>query len=430
MPHVQAARPVSASSAESSSSVPSPSEVVAQNVHRAARYLQLSPDALDRLRMPECTMTLKVPYTTADGRSVAVRGYRVQHSTARGPSKGGLRYHPEVSLDEVTALAEVMSYKTALAGLPFGGAKGGLAVDPRACSDAEKEAMTRSFVRQLAPVVGPQRDVPAPDAGTDAQTMAWFADEYGRHATPSPAIVTGKPLAQGGAAGRDEATGRGVCVITQAVLADHGVDVEGARIVIQGLGNVGSHAARCLSAAGATIVGVADATAALHAPDGLDVDALCRHLGTTGVLRGYRESGARRIGGTAVLGLDCDVLVPAALGGVLNADTAPDVQARFVVEGANLPTTPRADDVLAERGVTVVPDLLVNAGGVTASYFEWTDNLQGHTRSLVQTRTDLSRILRRAYHTVRDTAATYESTLRTAAYAVGMQRVLDATECF
>lgn len=414
-------------SPDSSASPPS-ADIVAQNVQRAARHLRLSPERLDRLRMPERTMTLKVPYTTADGRPTAVRGYRVQHSTARGPAKGGLRYHPEMSLDEVKALAELMSYKTALVGVPFGGAKGGVAVDPRACGDAEREAITRSFARRLAPIVGPRRDVPAPDAGTDAQTMAWFADEYGRQATPTPAIVTGKPLEQGGTAGRDEATGRGVCVVTQAVLADHGVDVAGARIVIQGLGNVGSHAARCLSHAGATIVGVADATAALHAPDGIDVEAVCRHVASTGRLRGYAAPGVRPIRGPETLALNCDVLIPAALGGVLHAGTAPSVQARFVIEGANLPTTPAADDRLAQRGVTVVPDLLVNAGGVTASFFEWEGNLDGPVRTLAETRSDLTGTLQQAYHTVRDTAAEYGVSMRTAAYLVGMRRVLAAMD--
>lgn len=419
---------VSVSSDSPSSTVPPSVDIVAQNVQRAARHLRLSPERLDRLRMPERTMTLKVPYTTADGRSAAVRGYRVQHSSARGPAKGGLRYHPEMSLDEVKALAELMSYKTALVGVPFGGAKGGVAVDPRTCCDAEREAITRSFARRLAPVVGPRRDVPAPDAGTDAQTMAWFADEYAREARPTPAIVTGKPLSQGGAAGRDEATGRGVCVVTQAVLADHGVDIAGARIVIQGLGNVGSHAARCLANAGATIVGVADATAALHAPDGIDVAAVCRHVASTGRLRGYMAPGVRPIRGPDVLGLDCDVLVPAALGGVLHAGTASDVQAQFVVEGANLPTTPAADDRLAQRGVTVVPDLLVNAGGVTASFFEWEGNLNGPVRTLAETRSDLAGILQRAYHTVRDAAMEHATSLRTGAYIVGIRRVLAAMD--
>lgn len=416
------------SSASTANACPVPSSVVAENVARGAAHLGLAPDVQASLRMPERTLEIKVPYTTAGGQRAVAKGYRVQHNTARGPAKGGLRYHPDVELNEVTALAEVMTYKTALVGLPFGGAKGGVAVDPRRLCHAEKEALTRSFVRQLAPLLGPTCDVPAPDAGTDAQTMAWVADEYGRHASPSPAIVTGKPLASGGAAGRDEATGRGVSAVTQAVLADHGVDVAGACVVIQGMGNVGSHAARCLADAGAVIVGVADASAALHAPGGLDVEAVCRHVSMTGALRGYAAPAVQPVGGTELLGLNCDVLIPAALGGVLHAGTAPDVQARFVVEGANLPTTPRADDILADRGVVVVPDLLANAGGVTASFFEWEHNLHGRARTLAQTRIELGRRLHDAYRTVQRTAAAHQTTLRTAAYMVGMRRVLAAMD--
>ena len=368
-------------------------------------------------------MGMKIPFVRDDGHQAIAHGFRVQHSTVRGPGKGGLRYHPEVSLDEVKALAEVMSYKTALANLPFGGAKGGIAIDPRTLSDAEAERLTRSFTRQLAPMIGPHRDVPAPDAGTGPQTMAWIADEYGRCATPSPAIVTGKPLSLGGVRGRDEATGRGVCVLTRAVLDALGRSVDGARVVIQGMGNVGGYAAQCLARAGAHIVGVADASGAYFAPNGIDVTATLRHLERHGVLNGYHEPGLVPVAPDAFLGLPCDVLIPAALGGVLTERTAHHVKAQVVVEGANLPTTSAADDVLTRNGVTVVPDLLANAGGVTVSSFEWEQNVNGTTQSLDATRCRLTRVLHTAYRSTRTFAAAHGTTLRIAAYALGMRRI-------
>ena len=413
----------SARTASSLSPSVSPLATIAHNVRRAADLLGLDQPTQQRLRMPERAMGMKIPFERDNGQQAIAHGFRVQHSTVRGPSKGGLRYHPEVSLEEVKALAEVMSYKTALVDLPFGGAKGGIAIDPRSLSTAETERLTRSFTRQLAPIIGPHCDVPAPDAGTGPQTMAWIADEYGRLQQPSPAVVTGKPLSLGGARGRDEATGRGVCVLTQAALNAIGQPVDGARVVIQGMGNVGGYAAQCLSRVGAHIVGVADASGAYFVPDGIDVEAALRHIDTNGALEGYHEPGLVPVAPDAFLGLPCDVLIPAALGGVLTERTAREVQARIVVEGANLPTTAAADDVLARNGVTVVPDLLANAGGVTVSYFEWEQNLNGATQSLEATRCRLTRVLHAAYRNTRAFAASHRTTLRTAAYALGMRRI-------
>ena len=373
-------------------------------------------------------MTVKVPYRRADGSTGVVAGFRVQHNTTRGPAKGGLRYHPGVHLAEVRALAEVMSYKTALIGLPFGGAKGGMAVDPTALTDAEKEDLTRQFVRQLAPLLGPHQDVPAPDAGTDAETMAWIVDEYGRHRPHSLAVVTGKPLHLGGTRGREEATGRGVRVVAEAAMEAEGRTLDGARVVVQGLGNVGGYAAQLLDEAGAQIVGVADATGTLFAPTGFDVRDLLTYVASTGGVDGYARDKAEPIGAADLWRIEADLIVPAALGGVIDAATAHDVQAGVIVEGANLPTTPAADEILARRGITVVPDLLANAGGVLVSYIEWEQNVRQTATSLEETRARLTRILRRRFQEVTRFADTHATTLRTAAYALGLQRLVEGEE--
>lgn len=417
---------------DASSAVPSPaspvspSATIAHNVRQAADVLGLSPAVQQRIRMPEQTLGMKIDFRRDDGREAVAVGFRVQHNTARGPAKGGLRYHPEVTLEEVKALSEIMSYKTALVGVPFGGAKGGIAIDPGTLSASEAERLTRAFAKRLAPTVGPHRDIPAPDAGTGPQTMAWFLDEYGRHASPSPAVVTGKPLALGGAEGRDEATGRGVCITARAALQDAGRSLDGVRVVVQGLGNVGGYAARCLARSGASIVGVADASGARFAPGGVNVDALLRHVEATGSLRSYHEAGLDAIAPNDLFGLPCDLLIPAALGGVLDATTARHVQADVVVEGANLPTTPAADAILARKGVVVVPDLLANAGGVTVSSFEWEQNVTGTHVPLSDVRKRLERTLLRAYGATRTFAESHACTLRIAAHALGMQRILKA----
>lgn len=404
----------------------SPYATISHNVDRAAAALGLPRDTRQRLRIPEREVGLKIAFQRDDGTTAVVRGYRVQHSTARGPTKGGIRYHAEVSMDEVRALAEAMSYKTAIAGLPFGGAKGGVAIDPRTLSPNECERLTRRFIEQLAPNIGPHVDVPAPDAGTDAQTMEWIVDEYGRHAPRSLAVVTGKPVALGGAAAREEATGRGLRVVAEAAAADCGIDLDGARVVVQGMGNVGSHAARLLAEAGACIVGIADVSARLFRPSGFDLGAVQRHLDRAGELHGYTAPGAEPVAPADFMGLDCDVLVPAALSGALHVGNAADVKAQLIVEGANLPTTPAADDILARRGVTVVPDLLANAGGVTVSYFEWKQNVTKQPCPAPAMRTQLQIMMQQAYRSVRTMASETGTTLRTAAHALGLRRLLQA----
>lgn len=378
--------------------------------------------------MPERELAFKVPYRSRDGSTAYARGYRIQHNTVRGPAKGGIRYDTRVDRAEVRALAEAMSYKTALAGLPFGGGKGGVTVDPTGLNAAEVESLTRSFVAQLAPIIGPHTDVPAPDAGTGAETMSWIVDEYGRHRDRSLAVVTGKPLSMGGLPGRDEATGRGVALVTRAAAPYAGIDLDGARVAVQGFGSVGSHAAATLHQMGATITAVADADACLASPHGLDVQALLGHVNRHGTLAGYAEPGSQTVDHADFVGVPCDILVPAALEGAIHRGNARDVQARLVVEGANLPTTPTADDLLDRRGVTVVPDLLANAGGVTASYVEWEQNVRQATYDRAETRRRLAATLDRAFADTRRWAEAHHTTLRTAAYAVGITRILDAED--
>jgi len=374
--------------------------------------------------MPEREMTMKVPFRRANGEGGVACGVRIQHNTRRGPAKGGIRYHPGVTPDEVRALAEVMSYKTALLRLPFGGAKGGIAVDPQSLSRKGREDLTRAYVRRLAPILGPHQDVPAPDAGTSAETMAWIVDEYGRLKPPSAAVVTGKPVDAGGLPGRDEATGRGVCVVTAQIMGALGKPLDGARIAIQGFGNVGGHAAALLAERGATVVAVSDATATLVCPDGLDVIDARAHALVHGGIHGYEGRGVRKISSEDFWDVDCDVLIPAALGGVLTEETALRITAQVVVEGANLPTTPAADAIFADRGITVVPDLLANAGGVTASYLEWEQNVQKTSISLSEARRRLTASMKQAFTDVVEVAAVHEVSLRTAAYALGIQRIM------
>jgi glutamate dehydrogenase (NAD(P)+) len=381
--------------------------------------------------MPERELSAKVELIDASGRTTAYRGYRVQHSRARGPAKGGIRYHPAVDLDEVRALAEAMSYKTAVVNVPFGGGKGGVAVDPKTLSRTDKEQLTRRFVDQMRPILGPHVDVPAPDSGTDAQTMGWIVDHYGRADGETRAIVTGKPMALGGAPGRTEATGRGVTAVARAAAEDLGFGLDGARVVVQGLGNVGGYAARFLAQEGATIVGVSDSSGSFFAPDGFDIEAVLRHKyeeSPNGQIAGYDGDGVEAVSTDAFMTLDCDILVPAALEGALHAGNAADVQARLVVEGANLPTTPAADETLARRGVRVLPDILANAGGVIVSYVEWRQNLQEHVQPVDETRSELEATLLEAYRTVRDVAETHDVTLRTAAHVVGIRRIREAEQ--
>jgi glutamate dehydrogenase (NAD(P)+) len=387
----------------------------------AADALGLADDLRMVLARPYREISAQVPLRMDDGGLRLLTAYRVQHNGARGPYKGGLRYHPEVDLDGVRALAAGMTWKTALAGLPFGGAKGGLDVDPKGLSTGERQRATRAVMDRLEKVLGPMRDIMAPDMGTGPAEMAWLMDEYGRLHGHTPAIVTGKPVELGGTAGRVEATGEGVAIVAREAAAAIEVALDGARVAIQGFGNVGSHAAAALARLGCRIVAVSDADGGVWNAAGLDVAELVRRA-RAGVV-GHEGMEAERISNDELLALDCDILVPAAVGGVLHAGNAAQVRARLVVEGANGPTTPEAERILAERGVVVVPDVLANAGGVIVSYLEWTQNTQNVTWERAQVDAELSRRLVAAAREVRERAAPDRCSLRQAAYRVAVARV-------
>ena len=368
----------------------------------------------------------QIPVRRDDGDLLVLRGYRVQHNGARGPYKGGIRYHPTVDLDEVRALASLMTWKTALLDIPFGGAKGGVEVDPTGLSKRELERLTRRFTAAIHHVLGPYRDIPAPDVNTNAQTMAWLMDAYSSSHGYTPACVTGKPVDLGGAAGRESATGRGCIDVLEAWCKHTGTDFEGLRIAVQGFGNVGSWAATIAADRGAKVVAVSDVSGGIHCADGLDLEHLLEVVGQQGGSV-VDADGADRISNEELLGLDCDVLLPAALGQVLTGETAGTVQAKVVLEGANYPTTPTGDKILEDNGVTVLPDILANAGGVTGSYFEWTMNIQQFDWKLSRFNEELRSRMQEAYERTQQFADDRDCSLRQAAYAIGVQRVADTS---
>ena len=399
-------------------------ETVRHWFERAAERLGVADDVAAVLRSSYREVQVQVPIKRSDGRIHVYQGYRVQHNGARGHYKGGIRFHPEVDLDEVRALAELMSWKTAIVGVPFGGAKGGVNVAPNDLEPAERQQVARSFIDKIEKVLGPTRDIPAPDVGTNAQTMAWFMNEYGKLHGHTPAIVTGKPIALEGSSGREAATGRGVVYCFQEAAPDLDLDPGETRFAVQGYGNVGSWAARILQGLGATMVAVSDATGAIHSEEGIDADALQQHLGEGGALTEYGR--AEPLSGEEFLGVECDLFVPAALGGMIHADNADLLRCRMIVEGANSPVTPKADEILADKGITVVPDLLANAGGVVVSYFEWVQNLQHFRWEEDEINERLKRIMQRAYGEVSARAEEYGEPMRVGAFALGIERVLDA----
>jgi glutamate dehydrogenase (NAD(P)+) len=367
---------------------------------------------------------VQLPLRRDDGTVDTFYGYRVQHNGARGPYKGGVRFHPTADLDEVRALASLMTWKTAVIGVPFGGAKGGVQVDPGTLSRSEHERLTRRYMSQVSYIVGVKRDIMAPDMNTNAQTMAWMMDAWGQAHGHEPAIVTGKPLELGGSYGREAATGRGVVMVLDEAAEDHGWDPTEITVAIQGYGNVGAWTARLAAERGYRVVAVSDVHGAIHAPEGLSIELLDKHLGEAGTVAGF--DGAEAIDGDALLELDVDVLIPAALGEVINHTNADHIRAHTIIEAANHPVTPVADHALSERGVTVIPDVLANAGGVTVSYFEWTQNIQEFKWTEQQVNDELRRHMRAAYRKVRDCAADLETTMRRAAFAIGITEVAEA----
>lgn len=393
---------------------------------RAAAQLDLSESMRRLLLTAKREVRVQLPIERDSGEIATFIGYRVQHNDARGPFKGGLRYHPQVDLDDVRALAALMTWKTAVVDIPYGGAKGGVTIAPADCSLRELERVTRKFVDAIHDLFGPDVDIPAPDMGTTADMMAWIMNQYGKYHGFSPACVTGKPVEFHGLPGREEATGRGVGALTLKLLSRLGRKIPGTRIAIQGFGNVGTHAAKYLHDAECRIVAVGDATDSFHHPRGLDVLELLRHARShAGRLVGF--GGGEAITGSELLAADCDVLIPAALGGVITGTNAAAIRAPIVVEAANAPIEPAADDLLAARGVVVLPDILANAGGVTASWFEWVQNRQHYQWSLDRVRGELDRILGQAFEQVWQLSASRQVPLRTAAYMLGVGRVARAT---
>jgi len=395
-------------------------------LQRAFDVLKVDPAYARLLQASAREIRVELPMRRADGSLEHFIGYRVQHDDSRGPFKGGIRYHPQVDLDEVRSLASLMTWKTAVVDVPFGGAKGGIECDPRSLTRWELEQLTRRFVEALGPALGPLVDVPAPDVNTGADTMAWIFDEYSRRHGFAPAVVTGKPVELHGSLGREQATGRGCLIAIREVLRDAGRTLAGCRFAIQGFGNVGSWFARLAAAEGAHIVAVGDSRAAVHHPQGLDVEALGQHARATGGVRGFL--GAETLAADAVLGVECDVLVPAALGHVLTQQSAQQVRAAYVLEGANGPCTLDGDRVLRERGITCVPDVFANAGGVTVSYFEWTQNTQQLSWELDEVNARLERTMVKAYGNIRAMMQAHACDMRTAALALAVERVKRATE--
>ena len=393
---------------------------------RVAGRLSLDADIHERLRYPRRALVVSVPIQMDSGKTEVFIGYRVHHNTVLGPGKGGLRYDLDVSLGEVTALAMLMSWKCALVGLPYGGAKGGVRCNPRALSLREREHLTRRYTAEIMLLIGPDLDIPAPDLGTDEQTMAWMMDTYSMtQGKTVPGVVTGKPLIVGGSAGRREATGRGIVYTLYQAARHLGVSLRGQRIIFQGFGNVGSLAARLLASEGCLITGLSDVKGGVINPHGLDIRQLEAHVAESGGVGEF--PGAQAVTNAELLEQPCDILIPAAVGSQIRADNADRIKATLVAEAANGPTTPEADRILFDRGIFVIPDILCNAGGVTVSYFEWVQDMQSFFWTEDRINESLKEIMDRAFEAVHGMSELHEVDMRTAAYMVAVARVAEAT---
>ncbi len=393
----------------------------------AARLLGLDPGLWKILTHPKRQIIVSCPVMMDNGQVEVFTGYRVQHNIALGPAKGGIRYHPDVTLDEVKALAAWMTWKCAVAGIPFGGGKGGVICDPATMSPRELEALTRRYIAEIADAIGPDKDVPAPDVNTNAQTMAWIMDTYSMHiGVTSTAVVTGKPIEMGGSLGRREATGRGVMITTREAAAHLGFEIAGATVAVQGFGNVGSVSADLLAKAGAKIVAVTDWKGGLHNPRGLDIPALLEWTAQHKTVHGF--PGADPLDRSRIFELDVDVLIPAALENQITAKNAHLIKAKVIAEGANGPTTPEAHQALHARGVFIIPDILANAGGVTTSYFEWVQDRHGYFWEEDEVNLRLERKMVEAFKTVLGTSIQYQTDMRTAAYIVAINKVATVTK--
>ena len=399
-------------------------EIVAHHFDQATERLGIPDDVATVIRTSYREVQVQIPIRLEDGKIHVFSGYRVQHNGARGPYKGGVRFHPEVDLDEVRALASLMTWKTAIAGIPFGGAKGGVNCSVDVCRPEDLEKIARSFMGKIVKVLGPQRDIPAPDVGTNAQTMAWMMDEYGKFHGHTPACVTGKPIALEGSYGREAATARGLAYLYEEAAPELGLKPEDTRVVLQGYGNVGSWAARILQDLGGRLVAASDASGAIRSDAGIDAHALAEVVRDHGKV-GDME-GVDRISPEELLETECELFIPAALGGMIHKQNAGRLRCKLMIEGANSPTTPAADEILADNGIHVIPDVMANAGGVVVSYFEWVQNLQHFRWEEDEVNQRLRKIIQRAYGEVREKARERNIPLRPAAYELGIERVMEA----
>jgi glutamate dehydrogenase (NAD(P)+) len=400
-------------------------EIVRHHFDRAVDRLELPDDLRVVFWSPYREVTVQIPVKLSDGKIHTFSGYRIQHNGARGPYKGGIRFHPDVDIDEVRALASLMTWKTAVANVPFGGAKGGVNCPAHDLERSEVQAIARSFMDKIEKILGPTRDIPAPDVNTDAQVMAWMMDEYGKLHGHTPAIVTGKPVSLEGSLGREQATGRGCVFMFREAAPQVGLSPAESTFAVQGYGNVGSWAARILQQLGAKMIGASDATAAITSEAGIDADDLARHTAEGGKLTEF--DGIEVISPDDLVALECDVLIPAALGGMIHEGNADRIRARMIIEGANSPTTPAADEILTAKGVHVIPDVMANAGGVVASYFEWVQNMQHLQWTEREVNDKLGGMLRKAYRDVNGRAKEKQISLRDSAYLVGIERVVEAS---
>ncbi len=403
-----------------------PFQAVTFYFDRACDRLGVRDEIRSLICTPDREMRVEIPVRMDNGTLEVFIGYRIQHNGARGPYKGGVRYHPEADEEEVRALAALMTWKTALVDIPFGGAKGGVQCDPRVMSPRELQALTRRFTRSISQIIGVNRDIPAPDVGTNSQTMAWMMSAYSEEHGYAPGVVTGKPLELGGSAGREQATGRGVSLMIKEVARDLGIPMEQSTVAIQGFGNVGSWAARFLDQGGCRVIAASDVNGGVRNGQGLDLDQLITHIDSAGTVFGFK--GGEAITNEELLELECDFLVPAALGGAIHSENATRVRARMVVEGANNPVTPGGEAVLDDRGILCLPDLLANAGGVTVSYFEWVQNIQRFPWDLSRVNEALEEILVKAYREVRNIVEEEKISYRDAAFSIAVRRVVQALE--
>jgi glutamate dehydrogenase (NAD(P)+) len=403
-----------------------PYEIAKSQLSKVAQAFAIDPNLVNVLQECKKAVVVSVPVAMDDGTTHVFEGYRVTHNIARGPSKGGIRYHPDVTLDEVKALAMWMTWKCALSGIPFGGAKGGIVCNPKRMSENELQRMTRRFTSEIINEIGPERDIPAPDVGTDGRVMAWIFDTFSMNKGHSVlGVVTGKPLTIGGSLGRQEATARGALYCVREAVRKRQLSLRGIHVAVQGFGNVGSYLAQFLTEDGATVIAVSDSASGLYNPNGIDVRAAIAHKRETGTLAGFR--GADAITNDELLLLDCDVLAPCALEQVITEDNAAQVRASIVVEGANGPITPAADEILEDKGVLVLPDILANAGGVIVSYFEWVQGLQEYFWKEAEVNAKLNDIITRAFNETWATMDRRGVSMRLAAYGLAVQRVAEAT---